>query len=80
MVTVQPPMLIDVQEKFDEEHHERQYCYWSKYLPRDPMLYFRPTLFRSCMGELAQHGWVSNFTLKQGYKLQEDQSHFSECS
>ena len=68
MVTLQPPMVIDTQEKFDDEHHERQHGYWSEDRPSDPMQYFRPTLFRSCMGELAEKAWVSNC---QGYKVQD---------
>lgn len=60
MVTLQPPMVIDVQQKLDEEQHEREYHYWSDDMASDRLEFFRPTLFRSCMGELALKAWVGN--------------------
>ena len=67
MVTLQPPMVIDaVEQKFDEKHHEPLYGYWLPHLSGQ-MQYYRPTLFRSCMGELAIKGSVGNHhTQKDG--------------
>ena len=53
-------MVIDTPFDFNEAIHERQFAQWDEELESYSLRYFRPILYVSYNGELAQKGWVGN--------------------
>lgn len=61
MLTVQPPMVIDAQLKFNKDLHEQKFREGhSRLKAGDNLVYYKPTLFRSYQGEIACKADVGN--------------------
>ena len=49
MVTINPPMILDQPQEFDDNLHERKYGEWNPSLPKTmyELVYFTPVLYNS---------------------------------
>ena len=59
MVTLLPPAIVAQPLDFDEEWHEIRTTYWSD--NNNPLIYFKPVLFYSALGQVACKGEIGNF-------------------
>ena len=75
MVTLQPPMVIDMSAKFNPTIQDQNYQCWVRGYASDPerypLYYLRPTMYHCYdSGSIAAKGWVGN----NGEKLQKADS------
>ena len=64
MITMQPPMIIDMSKPFNLKIHDPSGGFWCEGFANDeryPLFYLRPTLFYCYDGtHVAEKGWVGN--------------------
>ena len=59
MVTLVPPAIVAQPPDINDEWHEKRTTYWND-SSHNPLVYFKPVLFFSALGQVACKGEVGN--------------------
>ena len=64
MVMLVPPALVDLPKEYSTELMNWNACYWNDDACQDPVIYFKPVMFYSSLGHVAERGVVGNIRQK----------------